>query len=118
MKTLSIIDNFLKVLNEQDVDAAAVQEPQQPVDAAGTPDASISAIGDTGGESYLIDLAVNAFIYGSQPGKPTESELKMVIEAYKAFKESQPNKVAATLEEIMKLGNSGDTAVSDLLTNS
>ena len=99
MKTLSIIDKYFKVLNEQD--ATAPGEEQQ-VDAAAAPEKEVSAIGDTGGESYLIDLAVNAFIYGSQPGKPTESELKMVLESYKAFKESQPNKVASTLEEIMK----------------
>jgi hypothetical protein len=114
MKTLSIINNHLKALNEQN--EISPEEAQQPADAADTPDKEVSAIGDTGGESYLIDLAVNAFIYGSQPGKPTESELKMVIEAYKAFKESQPNKVAATLEEIMKLGNSGDETVTNLLT--
>ncbi|MGA1048003.1 MAG: hypothetical protein ACO3UU_08320 [Minisyncoccia bacterium] len=40
----------------------------------------------------------------------------MVLETYKTFKETQPNKVATTLEEIMKLGNSGDEAVTDLLT--
>lgn len=114
MKTLSIINNHLKALNEQN--EISPEEVQQPTDAADTPDREVSAIGDTGGESYLIDLAVNAFIYGSQPGKPTESELKMVIEAYKSFKESQPNKVAATLEEIMKLGNSGDATVTNLLT--
>jgi hypothetical protein len=113
MKTLSIINNFLKVLKEQDLENP---EMQQPADAASMPEKEVSAIGDTGGESYLIDLAYNAFMYGTQPGKPTESEQKMVIEAYKAFKESQPNKVAATLEEIMKLGNSGDTTVSNLLT--
>lgn len=117
MRTLSIINKHLKALNEQD--ATAPDETSQPqADAAATPDKAVSAIGDTGGESYLIDLAVNAFIYGSQPGKPTESELKMVIEAYKAYKESEPNKVAATLEEIMKLGNSGDVTVSNLLTDS
>jgi hypothetical protein len=115
MKTLSIIDRHLKILSEQDI-AAPEQAPQ--VDAADTPEKEVSAIGDTGGESYLIDLAVNAFIYGSQPGKPTESELKMVLEAYKAFKESQPNKVAATLEEIMKLGNGGDSVITNLLTKS
>jgi hypothetical protein len=114
MKTLSIINNHLKALNEQN--EISPEEMQQSADAADTPDKEVSAIGDTGGESYLIDLAVNAFIYGSQPGKPTESELKMAIEAYKAFKESQPNKVAATLEEIMKLGNSGDATVTNLLT--
>lgn len=117
MKTLSIINRYFKSLHEQDLSQA--QDIQQvPADAASVPEKEVSAIGDTGGESYLIDLAVNAFIYGSQPGKPTESELKMVIEAYKAFKETEPNKVAATLEEIMKLGNSGDVAISNLLTNS
>lgn len=115
MKTLSIIDKYLKILNEQDI---ATPDQAQPADAAAVPEKEVSAIGDTGGESYLIDLAINAFIYGSQPGKPTESELKMAIEAYKAFKESEPNKVAATLEEIMKLGNGSDNVVTSLLTKS
>jgi hypothetical protein len=113
MKTLSIINNHLKALNEQN--EISPEEAQQPADAADTPREEVSAIGDTGGESFLIELAVDCFLYGIDEGKPTPSEVEMVLEAKKKYMMNSPNKVATTLRSILGLSGS-DKPVSNLLT--
>lgn len=113
MKTLSIINKHLKNLKEQN--SVAPEESQQALDAAEASQEEVSAIGDTGGEYHLLDLAVQCFLYGMMPGKPTTAEETMVLEAKKKFFETEPNKVAEVLKNILKLGKS-DQPVANLLT--
>lgn len=108
MKTLSIFEKYAYLLGEQDTE---VLDATDNTEAADTTEDQ-SAIGDTAGESFLINLAVAAFKH-----TPTLQELEMIDEVFKKYGTTSPNKVASTLRSIISLSSKGNQEINNLLKN-
>jgi hypothetical protein len=111
MKTLKLIDKYIKLL-EQDAQAM----PQQPEQAA-QPDATDVATQpeeqevrplSSEGEKELVMLLVQAFAHA-----PTEQELKIVDAINQELSETNPKEVAETISKLLNSSSTGDQQMID-----
>jgi len=102
MKTLKIIDEFIRLMEqaeEDTVDATEVIEPE--------PDQGVQEL-TSEGEKYLIDLLVKAFAHS-----PSAEELKIVDGISHAMKEKNPKEIAETIERFLA---TSDESMMDVLS--
>ena len=110
MKTLNLINQHLKKLNEQ-------AEGDMPIEADATdiaeqPEPEAPAPLTAEGEKYLIDLLVKAFLH-----VPDESEGKIVKELQATMLEANPKDVAEAIENMLELSPLDTKRVLDLTTD-
>lgn len=108
MKTLKLIDQYFKLL-EQD-QQQPVQEPQ-PVDATDIetqPEEPEAPELTTTGERDLIALLSQAFVH-----VPTEQELNMVAEVERKMGKDDPRAIVATIRTILPSTRSSDEDMID-----
>lgn len=93
MKTLKLIDNYIKLL-EQDV-GADLQEPDA-TDVSTQPEEQEVRPLSSEGEKYLVSLLVQAFAH-----TPTDQELNIVDAINQEAGETNPKDVAETIEKLL-----------------
>lgn len=111
MKTLKLIDRYIKVLEQDEQQGAPADATEAPPAPEQAP-AETSNIGDTGGENYLIRLAAAAFM---MPERPSIEEMRIVSEVMKKFMSSSPNKVAETIEQYINTKTTSNKEIQSLL---
>jgi len=109
MKTIDLINQHLKRLNEQadedvSIDADATDIAEQPEPEAPAP---LTAEG----EKYLIDLLVKAFLH-----VPDESEGKIVKELQATILDVNPKDVAEAIENMLEVSPEDTKRILDLTT--
>lgn len=109
MKTIDLINQHLKRLNEQadedvSIDADATDIAEQPEPEAPAP---LTAEG----EKYLIDLLVKAFLH-----VPDESEGKIVKELQATMLDVNPKDVAEAIENMLEVSPEDTKRILDLTT--
>ena len=101
-KTLRLINKTLRSIKEQDEqsalpDANPPQQQEQPQPDATKPQPSQPMTSE--GEKYYIDLVVRAFAHS-----PDDNELKIVDELQRVHKQSDPKKIADTIQRMLDGG--------------
>lgn len=101
MKTLKLIDRYLRII-EQDV-----QQPAQ-VDATDMETQPEVTPLSTEGEKALVSLLVQAFAH-----TPTARELQLVDAMNQELGQTNPKDVADAIEKLLSVSNTGDQEMID-----
>jgi hypothetical protein len=96
MKTLKLIDRYLRIL-EQDaqIDASAVEQPDA-TDINTQPEEQEVRPLSSEGEKYLVNLLVQAFAH-----TPTDQELNIVDSINQEVGQTNPRDVAETIQQLL-----------------
>lgn len=108
MKTLYLINQHLRRLNEQVDEDVSIEADA--TDVAEQPEAPAPLTAE--GEKYLIDLLVKAFLH-----VPDESEGKIVKELQATMLDVNPKDVAEAIENMLELSPVDTERVLNLTTD-
>jgi hypothetical protein len=108
MKTLKLIDNYLRILEQgEDLTGAAPAEAPDATDVATQPEEPETQPLSSEGEKFYLDLLVKAFVH-----KPTEQEINIVDTLNQEMGDAKPRSVA---EEILKLLDTTPTSMQSTI---
>ena len=97
MKTIKLIDRYLKLLEQDAQPGVSSSEPVDATDIASQPDEPEVKPLSSEGEKFYLNLLVKAFAHA-----PTEQEINIVDSLNQEMGDTSPRTVA---EEILKLLN-------------